>query len=80
MMCIRARLRSVTSKVVVCGPSSSRENIEETLAYDGFAREHWKRIRTNNPMERIIRQVRRRESSVASPMVSPHVTDRALVD
>jgi transposase-like protein len=37
-----------------------RENIEETFAYYRFPREHWRRIRTNNPMERIIREVRRR--------------------
>jgi len=37
-----------------------RENIEETFAYCRFPREHWRRIRTNNPMERIIREVRRR--------------------
>ena len=30
--------------------------IEETLAYYAFPEEHWWRIRTNNPLERILRE------------------------
>ena len=37
-----------------------REGIEETLSYMSFPREYWRRIRTNNPMERIMREIRRR--------------------
>src|SRR6516225_9498139 len=33
--------------------------IEETLAYYAFPEEHWRRIRTNNPLERILREIRR---------------------
>jgi transposase-like protein len=29
-------------------------SVEETLAYYGFPEEHWRRIRTNNPLERIL--------------------------
>ena len=36
------------------------ENIEETLCYYGFPSSHWCRIRTNNPMERMIKEIRRR--------------------
>lgn len=32
----------------------------ETLSYYGFPREHWRNIRTNNPLERILREIRRR--------------------
>jgi transposase-like protein len=32
----------------------------ETLSYYAFPNEHWRRIRTNNPMERIMREIRRR--------------------
>ena len=32
----------------------------ETLSYYSFPREHWRNIRTNNPLERIIREIRRR--------------------
>lgn len=34
--------------------------IEETLVYYRYPMEHWRRIRTNNPMERIMREIRRR--------------------
>jgi transposase-like protein len=37
-----------------------RGGIEETLSYMTFPREYWRRIRTNNPMERIMREIRRR--------------------
>ena len=37
-----------------------RSGVAETLAYMSFPREHWVRIRTNNPLERLNREVRRR--------------------
>ena len=36
------------------------EGVAETLSYMAFPREHWTRIRTNNPLERIMREIRRR--------------------
>ncbi|MEZ5336891.1 MAG: transposase [bacterium] len=42
------------------------EGIEETLAYFGFPDTHWQRIRTNNPLERIIREIRRRTRVVGA--------------
>jgi putative transposase len=33
--------------------------VEETLTYHAFPEEHWRRIRTNNPLERIPREIRR---------------------
>jgi len=42
------------------------EGIDETLSYYGFPREHWKRIRTNNPLERIMKEIRRRTRVVGS--------------
>lgn len=35
------------------------DGIEETLSYTYFPREYWRRIRTNNPLERIMREIRR---------------------
>jgi putative transposase len=35
-------------------------SVEETFAYYSFPEEHWQRIRTNNPLERILREIRRR--------------------
>ena len=44
------------------------EVVSETLSYMAFPREHWVRIRTNNPLERIMREIRRRTRVVgASP-------------
>jgi len=37
-----------------------RQGIGETFAYYAFPREHWLKIRTNNPMERVLREIRRR--------------------
>ncbi len=34
------------------------ESVGETLSYMAFPREHWTRIRTNNPLERIMREIR----------------------
>jgi transposase-like protein len=41
-----------------------REGAAETLSYYYFPREHWHRIRTNNPLERIMREIRRRSRVV----------------
>jgi len=42
------------------------EGIEETLAYMSFPREHWRCLRTNNPLERLNREVRRRTRVVGA--------------
>jgi len=42
------------------------EGTEETLRYMNFPREYWLRIRTNNPLERIMREIRRRTRVVGS--------------
>lgn len=41
-----------------------REGASETLGYYHFPREHWRQIRTNNPLERIMREIRRRSRVV----------------
>lgn len=43
-----------------------RAGIEETLSYMAYPREYWLRIRTNNPLERINREVRRRTRVVGN--------------
>src|SRR6188474_2751410 len=40
--------------------------VEETLTYYAFPDEHWRRIRTNNPLERILREIRRRTRVVGA--------------
>lgn len=46
------KLRQAADKV--------KEHIDETLTYYDFPSSHWRRIRTNNPLERMLREVRRR--------------------
>ena len=40
--------------------------ISETLAYYGYPQTHWLKIRTNNPLERIMREIRRRTRVVGA--------------
>lgn len=42
------------------------EGASETLAYMAYPREHWTRIRTNNPLERLMREIRRRTRVVGA--------------
>lgn len=43
-----------------------REQIVETLGYYEFPREHWRQLRTNNPLERVMREIRRRTKVVGA--------------
>ena len=43
-----------------------RGDFPETLAYTAFPREHWRRIRTNNAIERLNREIRRRTRVVGA--------------
>jgi len=40
--------------------------VEETLSYYSFPSEHWRSLRTNNPMERLMREIRRRTRVVGA--------------
>jgi putative transposase len=43
-----------------------REGAGETLGYFAFPREHWRSLKTNNPLERINREIRRRTRVVGA--------------
>ena len=43
-----------------------RDGIAETLTYARFPRAHWRRIRTNNAIERLNREIRRRTRVVGT--------------
>jgi transposase-like protein len=43
-----------------------RESVAETLSYMYLPSEHWRQIRTNNPLERIMREIRRRTRVVGA--------------
>ncbi len=66
----REKAASVTQKlrVMKLGQAAKivEEGVEETLAYMEFPREHWTRIRTNNMLERIMREIRRRTRVVGN--------------
>jgi len=42
------------------------EGIQETLTFYAFPPPHWRRIRTNNPLERVMREIRRRTRVVGA--------------
>lgn len=42
------------------------EGATETLAYMSYPREHWRQLRTNNPLERLMKEIRRRTRVVGS--------------
>ena len=42
------------------------DGLEETLSYYQFPSEHWIKTRTNNPLERIMREIRRRTRVVGN--------------
>lgn len=42
------------------------DTITETLTYYSYPSEHWRKIRTNNPLERIMREIRRRTRVVGA--------------
>jgi putative transposase len=43
-----------------------RAGIAETLSYMAYPREHWRSLRTNNPLERVMRELRRRTRVVGN--------------
>ena len=42
------------------------DGIEETLAYMDFPTQHWTRIRTNNAIERLNREIKRRTKAIGA--------------
>ena len=60
---IIAKLREMKLKEAA---EKLEKGIEETLTYMDFPREHWTRIRTNNGIERIMLEIRRRTRVVGA--------------
>ena len=42
------------------------ESVQQTLAYMSYPREHWQRLRTNNPLERVMKEIKRRTKVVGA--------------
>jgi putative transposase len=66
----RDKAQAVTEKLAAMrlGEAATivRTGVDETLSYMTFPREHWTRIRTNNVLERIMREIRRRTRVVGN--------------
>ena len=64
------KAEEVTEKLESMRPGAAartvRDGFAETLAYTEFPPEHWRRIRTNNGIERINREIRRRTRVVGT--------------
>ncbi len=58
-----ARLRSMKMKAAA---ELVEQKVTETLTYYAYPSTHWRQIRTNNPLERIIREIRRRTRVVGA--------------
>ncbi len=59
-------IRKLKDEKLKSAAKALESGIEETLIYTAFPREHWLRIRTNNGIERINREIRRRTDAVGS--------------
>jgi putative transposase len=65
-----AKAREIVAKLRAMKLPRAAELLEtrghETLTYYGFPTNHWRQLRTNNPLERIIREIRRRTRVVGA--------------
>lgn len=66
----REKARQVAEKLKEMKLSSAakklQDGIEETLTYMDFPTQHWTRIRTNNTIERLNREIKRRTKAIGA--------------
>lgn len=66
-----SKLEHVTQKLTLMKLPKAAELVrtggKEALVYHGFQSEHWRRIRANNPHERLMREIRRRKRVFGNP-------------
>ena len=62
----RAVIQKLKEQKLSGAAKKIEDSIDETLTYYDFPSAHWRRIRTNNPLERILREVRRRTRVVGA--------------
>lgn len=55
-----ARVREQYQRSLPAAMRTLEGALEDSLAFYGFPREHWKMLRTNNPLERLMKEIRRR--------------------
>ena len=68
--CVRIEDRGTRGASAVTRRAEAADLVEqavhETLTYYGFPDIHWQKIRTNNPLERIMKEIRRRTRVVGA--------------
>lgn len=66
----KEKIQSVVNKLKDMKLSKAAQIVEEgameTLSYYSFPSQHWRSLRTNNPLERIMREIRRRTRVVGA--------------
>jgi len=62
----KAVVKKLTQMRLAKAAKIVEEGAPETLSYYGFPSEHWRNIRTNNPLERLMREIRRRTRVVGN--------------
>jgi transposase-like protein len=64
------KAREIVARLKAMKLRSAAELVEqkvgETLTYYAYPSTHWRQVRTNNPLERIIREIRRRTGVVGA--------------
>ncbi|MFI4879858.1 MAG: transposase, partial [Steroidobacterales bacterium] len=68
--CAESKAREIVTKLRAMKLPKAAELVEskaqETMTYYAFPSNHWRQLRTNNPLERIIREIRRRTRVVGA--------------
>ena len=63
---IRAVIKKLKAMRLANAAKILEEGAGETLSYYGFPSQHWRSLRTNNPLERLMREIRRRTRVVGA--------------